>query len=125
LLVTGALVTVAMLVKRHYKQTEVMLQRLDILVKAAQNSMSLPPSRSKPTMVTADPKGKTAIVLVNGFNGLGLHTLHGIIQLFGEGMNNLSSSRSGLSMPMSSRARRRCISFRSASMAICQSMSNT
>ena len=29
-----------------------------------------------------DPKGKTAIVMVNGFNGLGLHTLLGLLRIF-------------------------------------------
>ena len=29
-----------------------------------------------------DPKAKTAIILVNGFNGLGLHTLFGVLRMF-------------------------------------------
>jgi hypothetical protein len=29
-----------------------------------------------------DPKGKTAVLLVNGFNGLGLHTLLGVMRMF-------------------------------------------
>ena len=29
-----------------------------------------------------DPKAKTAVVLVNGFNGLGLHTLFGVLRMF-------------------------------------------
>jgi hypothetical protein len=31
----------------------------------------------------ADPKAKTAVLLVGGFNGMGLHTLFGVIRLFG------------------------------------------
>jgi hypothetical protein len=30
-----------------------------------------------------DPKAKTAVLLVNGFNGVGLHTLFGVVRLFG------------------------------------------
>jgi hypothetical protein len=30
-----------------------------------------------------DPRARTAVILVNGFNGLGLHTLFGVIRLFG------------------------------------------
>jgi hypothetical protein len=35
-----------------------------------------------------DPQDKTAILLVNGFNGLGLHTLFSIIRLFGGTFRN-------------------------------------
>ena len=35
-----------------------------------------------------DPKEKTAVLLVNGFNGLGLHTLFGVIRLFGGTFRN-------------------------------------
>lgn len=30
-----------------------------------------------------DPKSKTAVLLINGFNGLGLHTLFNVMRLFG------------------------------------------
>jgi hypothetical protein len=35
-----------------------------------------------------DPRGKTAVLLVNGFNGLGLHTLFSVIRLFGSSFAN-------------------------------------
>jgi hypothetical protein len=35
-----------------------------------------------------DPKGKTAAILVNGFNGLGLHTLFSVFRLFGSSYKN-------------------------------------
>ena len=38
--------------------------------------------------VKYDPQDKTAVLLVNGFNGLGLHTLFGIIRLFGGTFKN-------------------------------------
>ena len=38
--------------------------------------------------VKYDPKEKTAVLLVNGFNGLGLHTLFSIIRLFGGTFRN-------------------------------------
>jgi hypothetical protein len=38
--------------------------------------------------VKYDPKEKTAVLLVNGFNGLGLHTLFGVIRLFGGTFRN-------------------------------------
>jgi hypothetical protein len=79
LLVTGALVGFALLVKRHYRDTEKLLGRLDGLVKAANAGSAIPNTKPVPA---ADPKGKTAVFLVNGFNGLGLHTLLNIQRLF-------------------------------------------
>jgi hypothetical protein len=50
-------------------------------------SFSAPPAASiaaNPFGQTAlDPKAKTAVLLVNGFNGLGLHSLLAIIRMFG------------------------------------------
>ena len=40
------------------------------------------------TQCEFDPKAKTAIMLVSGFNGLGLHTLFGVIRLFGKEFRN-------------------------------------
>jgi amino acid transporter len=79
LLVTGSLVGFAILVKRHYKDTEKLLGRLDGLVKAANSGAAVTNTKPVPE---ADPKGKTAVFLVNGFNGLGLHTLLNIQRLF-------------------------------------------
>ena len=79
LLVTGGLVGFSLLVKRHYKDTEKLMGRLDGLVKAANSGAAV--LNTKPIPV-ADPKGKTAVFLVNGFNGLGLHTLLNIQRLF-------------------------------------------
>ncbi len=77
LLVTGSLVVVAVLVRRHYSHTREMLRRLDSLVAASEVSHEVtgPPPQY-------DATAKTAVVLVNGFNGLGLHTLFGIVRLF-------------------------------------------
>ncbi|MCX5716168.1 MAG: amino acid transporter, partial [Candidatus Omnitrophica bacterium] len=35
-----------------------------------------------------DPKAKTAVLMVNGFNGVGLHTLFGTTRLFGQAFKN-------------------------------------
>jgi K+ transporter len=82
LLVTGLLVGAAFLIRRHYDLSRQDLRRLDDLVetvdleeKTAANRPSVPPP-------ACDPAAKTAVVLVNGFNGLGLHTLFGVLRLF-------------------------------------------
>ncbi len=84
LVITFALVVLALLIKRHYYNTATLLHRLSGLVTVAEQS-------ALATMATTtdgkdhgefDPKAKTAILLVSGFNGVGLHTLFGIIRMF-------------------------------------------
>ncbi|MCJ7777199.1 MAG: APC family permease [Sedimentisphaerales bacterium] len=101
LLITGALVALAILIKRHYKKTMVLLRRLDEL---AANAQLTNPARqadqatagfaqtSAAQKFTAKPQfdttAKTAVLLVSGFNGMGLHTLFAIIRLFGSTFKN-------------------------------------
>ncbi len=80
LLVTGALVAVAFGVKRHYESARSGLERIDHLVEATEISMKSPATSAKGTRAG----GKTAVILVNGFNGLGLHTLLHAVRLFGD-----------------------------------------
>jgi amino acid transporter len=81
LLVTGILIAAAFGIKRHYQQTQTRLQRLDELVTAA----GIDPAGFTDTSAPApacDPQARTAVFLVNGFNGLGLHTLLAVIRMF-------------------------------------------
>jgi amino acid transporter len=79
LLVTGALIAASFGIKRHYKKTQVRLQRLNELVAAATSRDS---AAKEIAEVKCDPTGRTAVFLVNGFNGLGLHTLLAVIRMF-------------------------------------------
>ena len=80
LFVTGILIGVAFWVKRHYRQIQVQLQRLNELVAAATVSEAKP---GAPVPAPAcQPGARTAVLLVNGFNGLGLHTLLAVIRMF-------------------------------------------
>jgi len=89
ILLTGTLVGVALLTKRHYQNTHRLLHRLDELVKVAEASCPMSSEGSaKGKTIKYDPQDKTAILLVNGFNGLGLHTLFSIIRLFGGTFKN-------------------------------------
>lgn len=89
LLITGALVLFFSLVKRHYNKVLKMLKRLDALVKVAELSI---PQNGKAKVsrrkLKLDPKGKTAVIFVNGFNGLGLHTLFSILKQFPDFFKN-------------------------------------
>lgn len=89
ILLTGTLISIALLTKRHYRNTFKLLQRLDELVAIAEASCPISPEETaKEQKVQYDPQEKTAILLVNGFNGLGLHTLFSIIRLFGGTFRN-------------------------------------
>jgi amino acid transporter len=84
LVVTGLLVAAAVLIKRHYNQTALDLRHLDELaavVDMDKAAAGRPASDSQPPP-ELDPKAKTAVVLVNGFNGLGLHTLFAVLRMF-------------------------------------------
>jgi len=91
IVITGSLVGLAFLIKGHYKNTQKLLGRLDSLVEAAGYSLKDKPASAQDTARPApayDPTGKTAVLLVNGFNGLGLHTLLNIIRHFGGTFKN-------------------------------------
>ena len=84
LLVTTLVAAAAFLIKRHYNQTERDLRHLDDLVAAAESEQPAlnPAAAAGKPPPSLDPRAKTAVVLVNGFNGLGLHTLFGILRMF-------------------------------------------
>jgi hypothetical protein len=84
LLVTGILVVGAFGIKRHYNGVRMQLRRLDSIVEAAEAEAKDVPS---PPPV-ADPKARTAVILVNGFNGLGLHTILNVPRMFGNTFRN-------------------------------------
>ena len=80
LLVTGVLIGVAFWVKRHYRQTQKKLHRLNELVAAAlaDERHRRGENRRRRAILNA----RTAVFLVNGFNGLGLHTLLAVVRMF-------------------------------------------
>ena len=84
LVITTSLIAVAIAVRRHYKNTLKLLRRLNALVETASKVM---PNNSGMS-AKFDPNAKTAAILINGFNGLGLHTLMGVIRNFGKEFKN-------------------------------------
>lgn len=83
LLVTGVLVAAAFAIKRHYQNVSTQLRRLDDLL------VTLPASPTAHRAVAAAKTDRTAIFLVNGYNGLGLHTVLHVPRLFGDTFKNL------------------------------------
>jgi amino acid transporter len=73
--VTGALVSICLLIKRHYNGVFARLKRLDAILAALPVSHDAKPlemQRKKPT----------AVMLVGGFSGLGIHSLLTVMKLF-------------------------------------------
>lgn len=86
IIVTGSLVGLAILIKRHYLKTAKQLRRLNNLVQAAY--VSTADDQVVPVNPPLDMNSKTAVLVVNGFNGLGLHTLFNVVRLFGKEFKN-------------------------------------
>ncbi len=84
ILITGCLIVLALLIKSHYLSTFKLLRRLNDLVRAVSSS----PEESSFKEPFLDSDAKTAVMLVNGYNGIGLHTLFGILRHFGKEFKN-------------------------------------
>jgi amino acid transporter len=80
LVVTALLVGLAFLIKAHYNNTAKDLRELDDLANMVVESEDA--TREKTAPPAPNFKAKTAVILVNGFNGLGLHTLFGVLRMF-------------------------------------------
>jgi amino acid transporter len=95
LLITGSLMTVAIVIKRYYRRTQKLLTSLNKLVETVEVSLKQPPPFQKPASVF-DENAKTAVILVSGFKGTGLHTLYNVRRLFGEGFKNFAFIEIGI-----------------------------
>ncbi|OHD65864.1 MAG: amino acid transporter [Spirochaetes bacterium RBG_13_51_14] len=85
--ITGSLVMLAIIIRRHYGKTGRLLKRLTGLVEVADMEMKnigeqqKAGKRKKPE-IEFNHTDRTAVLFVNGFTGTGLHTLFAIIRLF-------------------------------------------
>jgi amino acid transporter len=100
LLVTALLVAGAFAIRRHYRHVNHQLARLDAIVEVADRELaSAADAPARPGSVpawtlakdepTLDPQARTAVILVNGYNGLGLHTALNVPRMFGATFRNL------------------------------------
>ncbi len=98
LIVTGVLAAFFIKVRSHYGRVQKMLKRLDTLVPVTEPSVPLTENGEgrKRKSVRRHPKGKTAVIFVNGFNGLGLHTLFSVIKGFSGLFRNFVFVRVGV-----------------------------
>jgi amino acid transporter len=95
--VTGSLMLVAAAVKRFYNRTQKQLSHLDTLVEVvAMTSGEDHRGQGRRRAPRFARKARTAVVLVSGFNGMGLHTLFNVGRLFGKGVKNYIFIQAGI-----------------------------
>ena len=75
LVITSVVIGVCYLIRRHYNEVKNRIRELDEML------MDIPISGPK-NEEPVDPKKMTAVQLVNGFNGFGVHTLLSIVRSF-------------------------------------------
>jgi hypothetical protein len=73
---TGAFIGLCWITNRHYQGVALALRRLDDLL------INLPIPEVAPEVKPASPEGPTAVLLVNGYSGLGIHAIFSIRKLF-------------------------------------------
>jgi len=90
LVITGALAAVALCVNRHYRRVGGLIKNLDGL----RDAMAVEGGRAAAIQENAaasgefDPQAATAVIFVNGYNGMGIHTLLSVVRLFGRDVKN-------------------------------------
>jgi hypothetical protein len=89
LLVTGALIAYCFVVRGHYRRVRALLASLDQVLM----NLPLPQPRTLPELA---PDGPTAIVLVESYAGLGIHTLLSVQRLFPNHFKNFVFCSVGL-----------------------------
>ena len=73
--ITSAAVGLCFFIRRHYNKVRYEMRRLDDL-------LDIPVPQEKPELLPLDKKAPTAVVMVGGFSGFGLHQILSIQKLF-------------------------------------------
>jgi len=89
LLVTGALTASCFAVRAHYRRVRQMLSSLDAVL----TNLPIPEPKVQPELA---PDGPTAIILVESYRGLGIHTVLSVQRLFPRHFRNLVFCSVGL-----------------------------
>jgi len=75
IVVTGLVVALCFLIRGHYRKVQVNLRRLNEVMNALPTQAPAEPRK-------LDPKAPTAVLLVGGYGGLGIHALLSVQRLF-------------------------------------------
>ncbi len=88
--ITGALIFTALMIRRHYDEIGKLIKKLDVLVEATVTSRPemFDDEKARKALTKYNKNAKTAILFVNDFNGLGLHTLMTVMRIFGKLFKN-------------------------------------
>jgi amino acid transporter len=86
LAVTGILAAFAIYIKRCYLKTMKQLHHLNSLIETTKTALINKSPQQQPAQCS--PQAKTAVLFVNGYNGLGLHSLFHVMRLFGNEFKN-------------------------------------
>ena len=73
--ITSCAIGLCFFIRRHYDKVRREMRRLDVL-------LELPLPKDKPALPPMDKKAPTAVVMVGGFSGFGLHQILSIQKLF-------------------------------------------
>ncbi|MBF0500718.1 MAG: APC family permease [Candidatus Riflebacteria bacterium] len=89
IVITGSLVAIALRIKSHYNRAYGLLQKFQSLVDVTQIEKLHPKEIDVAGQgFTCDLRSRTAVFLVNGFNGQGVHTLLQVIKMFDNSFRN-------------------------------------
>ena len=94
LFVTGVIVLIAYMIRGHYRRIERDLTRLRDLAKQFEKNALKSGQNTKCSSCERD--GKTAVIFVNGFNGLGVHSLLTINRTFPDVFKNFIFVQAGV-----------------------------
>jgi amino acid transporter len=75
LLITSSVIAICFFIRRHYRRVTIGIQRLD-------HHLNNVPAAGTVNTDPVDPRKMTAVQLVTGFNGFGLHTFYSILRNF-------------------------------------------
>jgi amino acid transporter len=80
LVATGILIAAAFAIKRHYRRVAHDLSRLESVSSVVKTPS---PASTQTAAACCEKTARTAVLFVNGYNGLGLHTLFHAVRLLG------------------------------------------
>ncbi|MFB3895226.1 MAG: APC family permease [bacterium] len=80
--ITVSFIAFCIWIRSHYNAVKKVFKRLDDIL------TSVPLPEKAPALPARNPKDSVAILMVNGFNGLGIHSLLGIIKSFRKQFNS-------------------------------------
>ncbi|MFH1197927.1 MAG: APC family permease [bacterium] len=97
ILITGSLIALALTIKRHYNVAHKALLELDeTILPAVTSSIEILNQSAGSKKEEFNSENKTAVVFVNGFNGLGVHTLLAVIKTFPNTFRNFIFAQVGV-----------------------------